>query len=266
MKRRAALAMVALAMAGGCRGSSGHPQALRALASGKDLILVRPQATSSDWMLWGRFEATREEVRGEQDRSLQDLPVTMISAQEAQAWCHRHGLRLPTEAEWRRMPVEGGGGNLETVPPQDRNGLELRLGHPLPVGVFERGRTGLGLYDIYGNVREMSLLADGRLRAYGGSYAARDANRDPRQQLEMEATSRAEDVGFRYVAAAIPYFREVVLPQWSALTAEERQQVQAWWESWRPEYRRAFARRLRSEGFDESLVAALEALPVASER
>jgi len=253
--------MVVLAMAGACRSSADSSGSLDALASGKDLILVRPQLAGGDWMLWGRFEATRQEVLGELDRDLQDLPVTMITARDAQAWCRQYGLRLPTENEWRQMPVEGGGVSLETVAPQDRNGLELGLGRPLPVGVFERGRTALGLYDIYGNVRELTLLENGGIRAYGGSFAARDADRDPREQLDMEAESRAEDVGFRYVADATGYFRVWVLPQWPKLSNEERHEVQSWWDSWRPEYRLGFARRLRAEGFEDSLVRALESLP-----
>jgi hypothetical protein len=258
---RVALAMATAAVVGAC-SPSPPSSALEELRLLQAMELVGPQEPGGDWQLWGRYEATRGEVLGETDRDLRDLPVTMITATEAAAWCAGRGLRLPTETEWQQMPVEGGAG-FETVPPQDRNGLELNLGRPLPVGVFERGRTPLGLYDIYGNVREMAWTEDGGVRAYGGSYAAREASRDPREQLEMGAESRAEDVGFRYVADATAFFLEQVVPRWESLEREEREELILGWAEWRREYRLAFARRLRERGAPDSLAAALEELPEA---
>lgn len=260
MSWRTALALTFVVAAGACRSSGSSTEAFQELQFVQDLVLVRPLGVDEDWLLWGRFEATQEEVRGFQDRDRRDMPATMISAEEAMAWCAPLHLRLPSEREWRQVPLEGGGVDFDSVAPQDCNGLELGLGSPLPVGVFERGRTAMGLYDIYGNVRELVLTEKGGAMAYGGSYASRDANRDPREQLEMELRARAEDVGFRYVADATSFFREYLLPRWKQLPREERRQLQAWWQNWRPEYRAALAKRLRESDLDDSLVRALESL------
>lgn len=264
MSTRTALALTFLVAAGACRSPSTASSGFEELQFLQDMVLVRPLSVDEDWLLWGRFEATQEEVFGVTERDRRDLPATMISAEQAQSWCANYSLRLPTEREWRQMPLEGGSIEFDSVAPQDHNGLELGLGGPLPVGVFERGRTAMGLYDIFGNVREIVLTENGGVLAYGGSYASRDANRDPREQLELERNDRAEDVGFRYVADATVFFREYLAPRWLQLSREERNQVQAWWQNWRTEYRSALAKRLREDGLDESLIRAVESLVVDS--
>ncbi len=262
MSRRTALALAVLVAAGACRSPNTASRGFEELQFLQDMVLVRPLSVDEDWLLWGRFEATQEEVFGVTERDRRDLPATMISAEQAQAWCAKFSLRLPTEREWRQMPLEGGGVDFDSVAPQDSNGLELGLGGPLPVGVFERGRTAMGLYDIYGNVREIVLTEAGGVLAYGGSYASRDANRDPREQLKLEMGDRAEDVGFRYVADATVFFRDYLAPRWALLSREERNEMESWWQNWRPEYRSALAKRLRENGLDDALVRAVDFLAV----
>ncbi len=95
-----------------------------------------------------------------------ELPVTMVTHQDAATFCRFVGGRLPTEAEWERAarglrarrypwgnvwnPFLANGGRYALDPFEDKDGfLELA-----PPGSFRRGATAAGLLDMAGNVEE----------------------------------------------------------------------------------------------------------------
>ena len=95
-----------------------------------------------------------------------DVPMTLVSWYDAQAYCKWKGLRLPTEAEFERAAK---GWNRRTFPwgnvfnpmianhgrlaPNDRSPVDGYL-ELAPVGSFPSGRTPEGVADLAGNVEE----------------------------------------------------------------------------------------------------------------
>lgn len=95
-----------------------------------------------------------------------ELPVSMVTWNDAATYCSWRGGRLPTEAQWERAargltskrfawgntydPFLNNGGRLGLDPFEDKDGfLELS-----PVGSFPSGRTPDGVLDLAGNVEE----------------------------------------------------------------------------------------------------------------
>lgn len=213
----------------------------------ESLLLAPPAIPLGDWLLVGRYEVTREEFGLAADPRGANLPVVMVSYEEAASWSEERGLRLPTFEEWQYLASDSG--TLTTMSANSRNGLALDLGHPLSVGVFERGRTSLGAYDFYGNVREWVHDPEAnRFYACGGSYASRDASSFEWEQLQVEPSERAADVGFRYLADATAYFLNQVLPSWDQLDPEQREQMERILSGWREPSRMALGLRLGMAG------------------
>jgi hypothetical protein len=219
-------------------------------------FLARLDPPLTGWMFCDRFELTRGEYQPESLAGDRDLPQVMISQQEFQAWALPQGLRTPTVAEWRALA-----GSPDVDPTRlalSRNTLDLGTGTLLPVGVFERGRSPLGGYDFYGNVRELAgPVEEGRYFALGGSFATRATGTDARDAVWVEAGERADDIGVRYVMEVLPYLREQVLPAWQADPGSTKPVLVRAAQRWRMDLRIGLAAQLRRDGFPADFVALL---------
>jgi formylglycine-generating enzyme required for sulfatase activity len=123
---------------------------------------------------------------GEPPRGLGNHPVTLVTVDDALAYCGwlakylGHGIRLPTEAEWERA-ARGGVDGLrypwgDDVDPSRANflpdpGLKAHRGTE-PVGRYEP--NGFGVFDMCGNVWEW--VADW----YGPDVYRQQPRRNPR--------------------------------------------------------------------------------------
>lgn len=221
-------------------------------------FLARTGQGAGGWLLVGRFELRREEYLEDGSAGGRDLPMTHLTWSEFQAWAEPRGLRGLTAAEWRAVAGAPPAAAAEASS-LTRNTLELGIGRPLPVGVFERGRSPLGGYDFYGNVWEMCAPdAAGRVPALGGSFASREVGADVRSTFVLESGDRAEDVGVRYCADALPYLRDFVLPEWQAAPAAAAATLRAAAARWQPGLRVALAQTLRGAELPAEFCALFE--------
>ncbi len=238
-----------------CNGGAARaaPEAVTRL---EHCFLARMDPPQSGWIFCDRFEWTRGEREPGVSAADRDLPVVMISVHEFRAWAEPRGLRAPTVAEWRALA--GSPDANPSLLPLSRNTLELGAGSLLPVGVFERGRSPLGGYDFYGNVRELAgPVEDGRFVAMGGSFATRASGADLRDAVQVEPGDRADDLGVRYVADALPYLREQVLPAWTADPESSGPALAAAARRWRADFRASLAEQMRREDFPAAFVQLL---------
>ncbi len=148
-----------------------------------------------------------------------DLPVTYVSWDDAQAFCGWSGTRLPTEAEWEGA-ARGGDDRLwpwgNEPPDSSRCTFSAGIGGPSPVGIHQRGASPAGALDMAGNVFEWVSSAyrpypydptDGReehddrdLRVVrGGSYLDSPDGIRCSTRRAMLGAARDTYVGFRVV-------------------------------------------------------------------
>ena len=259
--RAAALALLAVPVAVGCSADADAPSpGERALSELERLAFVPPgecvlQPRSGSRvvcrnarpLLVDRFEATRAEWRewclgnAERDPVFDAVlatwkpetgawPASFMTLDEARAFAAARGMRLLTAREWIRvacgtpaLPYPWGGTEASSV----ANTLNLGVGHPLPVGTFEQGRTPLSTYDMAGNVWEwveepISQPTPSGMRevgspssawAMGGSFLARQRRLhelDAQGNLvfhrqDLEPASRSIDIGLRCACDAAEY-------------------------------------------------------------
>ena len=219
----------------------------------ESLCLTPPAANNIDYMLWGKFEVSNLEFYSNPDVELADIPVVMVDFHQAQQWCQQRGLRLPTEGEWS-MVINNA--EMSSSKAGARNDIDLAINRPLPGGVFERGRLEWGMYDMHSNVREW-VRTDSQTHAIavGASFASRS---DAYQQLEMNKSDRAVDVGFRYVADAVEYIEQQIAPRWNNMNATQRQQARLAIGEWKKDWRLALASKLDTNIVGKDLLLAIK--------
>jgi formylglycine-generating enzyme required for sulfatase activity len=109
---------------------------------------------------YGRYVEEGGRQPDDWDKQVQypNRPVVNVSWHDAEAYCNWAGVRLPTEAQWERAargqerrPYPWG----EAEPDKERaNYAETGIDTPTPVGLFPKGATPNGIYDLAGNVWE----------------------------------------------------------------------------------------------------------------
>jgi len=224
-----------------------------------DFFLAPPLQPGGPLLLCQRFEVTRREFAGDSSMDA-ELPMTLVSRQEAQNWAFDRGLRLPSAGEWLHLSSVGESAVVSTSSLAHvgwQNTLELGLGRALPVGVFEKGRTPLGGYDFFGNVWEWTESKDsiGAI-ACGGSFASWAVGTDLFEQRRLEPKESASDLGFRCVSDAAPFLRDY-FRQLGPLTAASERTFREYVRSWKPALRDRLALELLSLGVDKQRAALL---------
>ncbi|MGC9452573.1 MAG: formylglycine-generating enzyme family protein [Oceanipulchritudo sp.] len=143
-------------------------------------------------------------------------PVVNVSLQDARAYARWAGKRLPTEEEWQRAAQDAVGNTWPWGDEAPEGRCNSGPSGTTPVDAFPGGRTPSGVWDMSGNVWEMteSERSDGHTRYQilkGGSWyavksshwlfdtGARPADWGAKHILLCEAWDRCETIGFRSV-------------------------------------------------------------------
>ncbi len=132
------------------------------------------------------------------------LPATMVTWQQARAYCEWAGKRLPSEAEWEfaargglRMAAYPWGDEAPT--PARANYEASGIGKPVAVGSYPP--NGYGLYDVAGNVWEFTADSwpghPGRRVIRGGSFGGVPVNLRVAFRDSHPENGAGPHVGFR---------------------------------------------------------------------
>lgn len=134
------------------------------------------------------------------------LPVTRVSADDAEGFCRSAGGRLPTADEW----LFAAAGSAARRFPWGPTGLVCRRASfglvdgpcatgatgPELAGARPDGKSPDGVLDLSGNVAEWARLPDGSARAHGGSFRSRVAG-ELKSWSSEAGGAPADHVGFR---------------------------------------------------------------------
>ncbi len=172
---------------------------------------VTPFAIDRFEVTWSRYAQCvhMQACRPREPTSASGDPATGLSAQDARALCEAFGGRLPHVSEWifaaagtsgRRYPW----GNTGAVCRRGAWGLlhgpcATGVRGPLPVGVFEDGRTPEGVYGLADNVSEWVEDDSTREpRVAGGTWKDDEARALRSYQVRPSPPEGAAlDIGFR---------------------------------------------------------------------
>ena len=142
-----------------------------------------------------RVPVTNRRFHGEGD----DRPVTYVSRAEAEAFCAREGVRLPTEEEWEAA-ARGSGDRLwpwgDDLPDRARATFAAGIGAPSEAGMHPAGASACGALDMAGNVWEWTSGDAVR----GGSYLSGPNELRCSYRFPVDTAARDPYVGFRVVA------------------------------------------------------------------
>ena len=140
-------------------------------------------------------------------------PVVHVSLVDAEAYARWKKMRIPTSTEWEVAAGYGvdGGYPFGLFQPLRANTLELGLQHTTPVGLFENGRSILGMYDLAGNVSELAIGPNGPIPKGGSFKLIPPARRHQRNRGSRGADLLGGGCGFRCAADAIGLLMERVV-------------------------------------------------------
>jgi formylglycine-generating enzyme required for sulfatase activity len=142
-----------------------------------------------------RVPVTNRRFHGEGD----GRPVTYVTRAEAEAFCEREGVRLPTEEEWEAA-ARGADDRLwpwgDELPDQFRATFAAGIGSPSEAGLHPGGASPFGALDMAGNVWEWTSGDAVR----GGSYLSGPDELRCSYRLPVDPAAKDPYVGFRVVA------------------------------------------------------------------
>lgn len=149
--------------------------------------------TVAQWNAWKGIPTPEEQYM---------LPITNVSAIEAEKFCSHFGWRLPTEDEWEFAAIRG----VNRYPwgharpnSQNCNSQEHGPRRITPVDAYPLGSTPDGIYDLLGNTWEwMAAEKDQTKRVLrGGSwiYSVEDLRASFRYRCKPD--NRNDLIGFR---------------------------------------------------------------------
>lgn len=130
------------------------------------------------------------------------LPVERVSWIEADTYCQRIGMRLPTESEWE-YAAYGGVEHLSTLPSLSASAWYSPNSDDQTHPVHEKEANEFGLYDMLGNVWEWvsdyGTTSDGHV-VKGGSFYSLPGEVRVADRQSAPAKLQHRDIGFRCAA------------------------------------------------------------------